>query len=100
MVFEGFSDGTGESILHGLEAVYLGDVYVKEKRIALVLFNVDYRCTCSYGRCGFEIEHWADSSKVADMSEKDESCDVRTIPQVYKYSTEEFLPQCVFRLLI
>jgi len=32
----GFSDSTGESILNILEAIYLSDVYVKEKRIAAV----------------------------------------------------------------
>jgi len=32
-VFWGFSNSTGESILNGLEAVYLGDVYVEEERI-------------------------------------------------------------------
>ena len=36
MVFFGFSNITGESILNSLEAVYLSDVYVKEKRIAVV----------------------------------------------------------------
>jgi len=34
VVFWGFSDSTsGESILTSLEAVYLSDVYVQEKRI-------------------------------------------------------------------
>ena len=32
----GFSDRTGESILNSLEAIYLSDVYVKEKRVAVV----------------------------------------------------------------
>ena len=35
-VFWGFSDSTGKSILNTLEAVYLSDVYVQEKRIAVV----------------------------------------------------------------
>ena len=34
VVFWGFSNSTGESILSSLEAVYLGDVYVPEERIA------------------------------------------------------------------
>ena len=36
VVFCGFSDSTGESILNSLDAVYLSDVYVQEKRIAAV----------------------------------------------------------------
>ena len=36
VVFWGFSNSTGESILNSLEAVYLGDVYVEEERIAVV----------------------------------------------------------------
>ena len=36
MVSWGFSYGTGESILNKLEALYLGDVYVQKKRIAVV----------------------------------------------------------------
>jgi len=36
VVFWGFSNSTGESILNSLEAVYLGDVYVQEERIAVV----------------------------------------------------------------
>ena len=36
MLFWGFSDSTGESILSSLEAVYLSVVYVQEKRIAVV----------------------------------------------------------------
>jgi len=38
VVFWGFrpSDSTGDSILNTLEAVYLGDVYAQEKRIAEV----------------------------------------------------------------
>ena len=32
MVFGGFGDSTGESILSSLEAVYLGDVNVQEER--------------------------------------------------------------------
>jgi len=66
-VFWGFSDSTGQSILNSLEAVYLGDVYVQEKVIAVVQFSMYYRC--SDGRCSFEIEHRADSSKVAGMLE-------------------------------
>ena len=31
LVFWGFSNNTGESILTNLEAVYLGDVYVQEE---------------------------------------------------------------------
>ena len=34
VVFWGFSDSTGESILNSLEAIYLSDVYVLEERIA------------------------------------------------------------------
>ena len=45
----------------------MGNVYVQEKRIAVVQFSVDYRC--SDGRCSFEIEHTADSSKVVDVHE-------------------------------
>jgi len=40
VVFWDFSENTGESILNGLEAVYVSDVYVQEKRTA-----VDYRCS-------------------------------------------------------
>ena len=36
MIFYGFSDSTGESILKSLEALYLSDVYVQEKRVAVV----------------------------------------------------------------
>jgi len=36
MVLWGFSNSTGENILNSLEAFYLGDVYVQEKRIAVV----------------------------------------------------------------
>ena len=36
VVFWGFINSTGESILNGLEAVYLGDVYVEEERITVV----------------------------------------------------------------
>src|SRR6218665_1258190 len=36
VVFQGFSNSTGESILKGLEAVYLGQVYVEEERITVV----------------------------------------------------------------
>ena len=32
LVFGGFSNSTGKSILNSLEAVYLSDVYVQEKR--------------------------------------------------------------------
>ena len=35
MVFWGFSDSTDESFLNSLEAVYLSDVYVQEKRISI-----------------------------------------------------------------
>ena len=35
VVVGGFSDSTGESILNRLEAVYLSDVYVMEKRVAV-----------------------------------------------------------------
>ncbi len=31
-----FGDSTGEGILNSLKAVYLGDVYVQEERIAVV----------------------------------------------------------------
>jgi len=34
VVFWGFSDSTGESILNSLEAIYLSGVYVQEKRNA------------------------------------------------------------------
>jgi len=37
-VFWGFSNSTGKSILNNLEAVYLGDVYVQEERIAGVMW--------------------------------------------------------------
>jgi len=36
VVFWGFSGSTGESILNSLEAIYFRDVYVQEKRIAVV----------------------------------------------------------------
>ena len=36
VVFWGFSNNTGESILNSLEAVYLGDVYLREERITVV----------------------------------------------------------------
>jgi len=36
VVFWGFSNSAGESILNSLEGVYLGDVYVQEERIAVV----------------------------------------------------------------
>src|SRR6218665_3033663 len=67
VVFWGFSNRTGESILNSLDAVYLGgvtDVYVEEERIVVVWFSVDYRF--GDGRCSFEIEHRANSAKVAD----------------------------------
>jgi len=35
VMFWGFSNSTGESILNSLEAVYLGDVYVQEERITV-----------------------------------------------------------------
>ena len=65
-VFGGVSNSAGKNILTSLEAVYLCDVYVQEERIAVV-FSVNYRC--SDGRCSFQIEHKADSAKVADMHE-------------------------------
>ena len=37
VVFWGFSNSTGESIPNSLEAVYLSDVYVQEKRIAVYI---------------------------------------------------------------
>ena len=40
MVFWGFSNSTGESILNSLETVYLGDVYVEEERIAVATLTV------------------------------------------------------------
>ena len=52
-----------------MEAVYFGGVHVQEKRIAVILFSVDYRCSDGTCRCSFEMEHRADSSKVADMHE-------------------------------
>src|SRR6218665_1509298 len=36
VLFWGFSDSTGESIMNSLEAVYLGDAYVEEERLAVV----------------------------------------------------------------
>src|SRR6218665_241207 len=33
VMFWGFSNSTGESILNSLEAVYLGEVYVQEERV-------------------------------------------------------------------
>ena len=36
VMFWGFSNSTGESILNSLEAVYLGEVYVEEERITAV----------------------------------------------------------------
>ena len=36
VIFGGFSDSTGESILNSLEVIYLSGVYVQEKRIAIV----------------------------------------------------------------
>ena len=39
VVFGGFSDSTGESILDSLEALYLSDVCVQEKRVAVVYFS-------------------------------------------------------------
>ena len=41
MVLWGFSNNTGENILNSLEAVYLGDVYVEEERIAVVYSVLD-----------------------------------------------------------
>ena len=64
MVYGGFSDSTGESILNSLETVYLGDVYVKENKIAVSQFSADYRC--SDVRCSFELEHGVDSLKVVN----------------------------------
>src|SRR6218665_638685 len=49
VMFWGFSESTGESILNSLEAVYLDEVYVQEERATVVQFSVDYRC--SDGRC-------------------------------------------------
>ena len=68
VMFWGFSNSTGESILNSLEAVYLGKVYVQEEIVTVVYFSVDNRC--SDGRCSFEIEHMANSAKVADMRSK------------------------------
>ena len=36
VVFWGFSDSTGKSILNSMEVVYLSDVCVQEKRVAVV----------------------------------------------------------------
>ena len=36
VVYWGFSNSTGESILNSLEAVYFGEVYVQEKRLVVV----------------------------------------------------------------
>ena len=36
VVFWGFSDSTVESILNHLDATYLSDVYVQEKRVSVV----------------------------------------------------------------
>ena len=36
VVFWGFSNSTGESILDSLEAVYLREIYVQEERVTLV----------------------------------------------------------------
>ena len=36
VVFWGFSNNTGESILNSLEADYLGEVYVQEERVTVV----------------------------------------------------------------
>ena len=36
VVFGCLGDSTGEGILNGLEAVYLGDIYVQEEGIAVV----------------------------------------------------------------
>ena len=36
VMFWGFSNSTGESILNSLEAVYLGEVYVQEERVTVV----------------------------------------------------------------
>ena len=35
VMFWGFSNSTGESILNSLEAVYLGGVYVQEERVTV-----------------------------------------------------------------
>ena len=37
IVFGVFSHSTGESILNSVEAVYLGDLYVHGKRVAVVI---------------------------------------------------------------
>jgi len=55
VVFWGFSNSTGESILSSLVAVYLDDFYVQEERTAVVYFSMDYRC--SDGRGSFEIDN-------------------------------------------
>ena len=36
VMFWGFSNSTGESILNSLEAVYLGEVYVQEESVTVV----------------------------------------------------------------
>jgi len=51
VVFWGFSNSTGESILNSLKAVYLGDVYVQEER-ELQWSNLAWIIACI-----FEIEH-------------------------------------------
>ena len=53
-MFGGFCDSTGESILDGLEAVYLCGVNIEKERVAIIKFGVDYRCgNCG---CGFEVK--------------------------------------------
>ena len=36
MMFWGFSNSTGESMLNNLEAIYLGEIYVQEERVTVV----------------------------------------------------------------
>jgi len=47
VVFSGFSDSTGESILNSLEAIYLGDVYLSSSSQRKALNKTGYlRITC------------------------------------------------------
>ena len=49
-----FGDSTGNSILNGLVAVDLGDVHVQERKISVLEFSMNYRCSAC--RCIFEVK--------------------------------------------
>ena len=49
LLFGSFSSRTSENILESLKAVYLGDIYIQEERVAVVKFGMDYGCSILRG---------------------------------------------------